>query len=256
MNMSKRQSLAIAGVLGAISATSNAAIHELDFTPQSQNSNGGQIDRITARFNDSNNRLDWSVEFGNQVTEGFTLALSPGQNPKNHPGELALFYFDASDMNNPRLTSYAYNGENNISSYEDGDTSTPGDQTPDLITVDSQLRSGDIKVSVDDNTDGTRTLGFSIDATSIIEHNPLFPSATEDWTGASFAEKIGIWFHTFRNFDASYDDEGRLISLNKSGEGWFDGANIQTQVIPLPGAAAMTLAGLGLVARRRRNAAA
>lgn len=247
--------IAAIGVATAAGAA-NAAIHQLDFTPPSQNSNGGVIQNIFAQYNDNTNKLDWSVTFGNQVTEGFTLAISPGQNPKNQPGELALFYFDASDMNAPRLTSYGYNGQNNQTSWRDGDSSVSGNQTPDMIMTDSMLTSSDLKISVDDNMDGTRTLGFSIDATDIIDHNPMYPNPGEDWTGASFAEKIGIWFHTFKNFNADYDSNGNITSLNTSGEGWFDGSNIQTQMVPMPGAAAMAAAGLGLVARRRRNTVA
>ena len=252
--MAIRELALLATVVGASTASAMAGAYIADFTPSSQNANGGDIDRITARYDTDTNQLDYTVVFGNQVTEGFTLAISPGQNPKNQPGELALFYFDASDMNAPKVTAYGYNGQNNQTSWTDGDSSTGGSQQADLIMSDLQLGLSDAKISFDDNIDGTRTLGFSIDASSIINHNPLYPSPTgDDWTGASFFERIGIWFHTFKTFDADYDANGNITDLTLGGEGWFDGSNIATTFVPMPGAAGMTLAGLGLVARRRRT---
>lgn len=247
--------IAIAAVALAAAGSANAAIYQYEWTPGAPgsygiNHNGGQIDRILGTFDTDSKELSWVVTFGNQVTEGITLAVSPGPNPKNNPGELALFYLDAKDINDPRLTAYGYNGQNNASSWQDGDSATGGNQTPDNIMTDANTSIILDKMSID-NADGTRTLGFTIDASDIISHVPVYPSATDPWTGAQWGEKIGVWMHTFRTFNVGYDNDGLINSFNKGGEGWFDGHNLDTTLIPTPGA--LALAGLGALATIRRK---
>ncbi len=241
--------------LAVTASAANAAIYQYEWTPGAPgeygiNNNGGQISRIFGAFDTNSKTLDWQVTFANQVTEGITLAISPGPNPKSHPGELALFYLDAKDINAPKLTAYGYNGQNNTSSWRDGNSAQSGDQTPDLIMSDANTSIILDKISID-NPDGSRTLGFTVDTTDIISHAPLWPNQDELWTGAQFGEQIGIWMHAFRSFNVGYGEDGGITSFSQGGRGWFDGKDLDTTYVPTPGTIA--LAGLGGIAVIRRK---
>ena len=223
------------------------------------NNNGGVFKSIDATYSTTTQQLSWSATFGpkhGQLTDGFTLALNDGPNPKGHAGELALLYFDGSDAHNPIVSVYAYNGKNSFSSYKDGDGNTAGNQTPDFIGSTLGGVSWLSNVSVVDNADGTRTFNFDLDGNVVNNHSPLYPDANDEWFGMGFASKVGIWFHSFIGYNAHYTQDGRLTNLNYHRQGWFDGSNINTTVVPLPGAGLMGIAGLAGISsvRRRRRA--
>jgi hypothetical protein len=254
--MTRKTALFGAATLVAVCAGSASAqtyAYNVDFNAPGAptvNNNGGTFDSMSTTFNHSTNRLTFSVTFSDQVTKGFTLAINGGANPKGHGGEMALFYFDANNLAAPKLTTYNYNGQNNITSYFDGDGVTGGIQAPDKIQSNADLNVGDSLFAQDSG--GKRTLSFSIDATDIVGHNPAYGNAA-DWTGAQFAEAFGIWMHPFKTFNPTYDGNGNITSLQNGGQGWFDGTMLQTTLIPLPSAAAMAGVGLfGLGLRRRR----
>lgn len=253
--MTKTGMLLGAVAVAALAGAASASTYVFDFTPGDPgsygiNNNGGVFERVQSSFNSSTNRLTFSVTFSNQVTRGFTLAINGGANPKGHGGEMALFYFDANNLGAPKLTAYNYNGLNNITSYFDGDGPTPGIQAPDKIMSDSDRSATDM-VSAQD-IDGKRILSFSIDASAIIGHNPMY-GTPGDWTGAQFADAFGIWMHPFKTFNPTYDADGNITNLHSGGEGWFDGTMLQTVLIPLPGTAGMAALGLvGMSIRRRR----
>lgn len=239
--------------VAAMSGAASASTYSFDFTPGDPgsygiNNNGGQFERVQSTFNSSTNQLTFKVTFSNQVTKGFTLAINNGANPKGHGGEMGLFYFDASNLGSPKLTTYTYNGKNTTTSWKDGDGNASGDQSPDLIASDA-ARAGSVSAQ---DVGGKRILSFSIDASTIIGHNPAYGNAA-DWTGAQFSDAMGIWMHPFRTFNADYDANGDISSLGLGGEGWFDGTMLQTVLIPLPSTAGMAALGLmGLGIRRRR----
>lgn len=234
------------------------------------NNNGGTVQTINAQFDDATKRLTFDVLFsgvtngGPLVTNGFWLVLNDGPNPKNKTGELAILYFDASrvfagtDLN-PRLSVYEYNGKNNNSSWTDGNGDGVGGDAA-LIKGIYEGASFINSISAQDVTiagQQRRRLRLDIDASSLVNRIPTFPSPGVQWHGTGFDDKLGLWFHPAQIFNASYEAKtstakGRITSLSVQGEGWIDGSDFTTFIVPAPSSAA--LLGLGaLVATRRRR---
>ncbi len=217
------------------------------------NDRAGKFRSIRASFDDHTNELSWRVTFDDDKTDGLTLVLSDGDNPKGHAGELAILYIDASDDDDLRMTAYAYNGRNSRYSFRDGDGTRRGNQTPDVIHTaldTSWIRS----FSVTEDDDDRRTFDFTIDASTINSHVPMYPDDDDPWFGIGWGERLGLWLHTYKKLDTEYDDDGLLTKWKRRREGWFDGSGFETMVpVPMPGAAAMGLGGLALVASRRRR---
>lgn len=212
---------------------------------------GGQFESIHSTFDTTTKQLVWNVVFSNQVTDGYTLVLSGGPNPKGHAGELAVLYFDFRNAGDMRLTAYAYNGTNSSKSWQDGNGQISGNQTPDSIKTitDGAWITSASKV----DAGGKRMVNLTIDATDLINHSPMYPDNVDPWFGTGYGAGLGLWFHTFKGLTASYDGAGKLTQWSRSQEGWFDGRDFQTQIIPLPGAAGLAFAGLLVAGGRRRR---
>ncbi|RMG40100.1 MAG: hypothetical protein D6719_11930 [Candidatus Dadabacteria bacterium] len=190
------------------------------------NAYGGRVNYIDSSFkNDSGSyTFSWRVNFkkkeaGDVLADGFTLVINDGPNPKGIPNELAIFYFDASDISNPKLLVYGYNGKNNNRSYKDGNgDGTYGD--PDKI-LSSLVDNSFVKsLTAQDELDGTRTLGFNIDATAIMTHTPLHGPAS-DWYGTGYNDTVGIWFHPYQGLNNTYSN-GWLTDWDGPRHGWYD----------------------------------
>ncbi len=217
---------------------------------------GGNIESIFASYDTSSKQLTWNTTFSNQVARGYTLAVNKGPNPKGHAGELALIYFDAESLSSPKLSVYAYNGKNLQNSWLDGNGNAGGNQTPDLIKGKNDTS---YIVNIEAKNVGTkRQFNLTIDTSAINAHNPMYPSGDNDWTGAQFAEKLGLWFHPVRGLDASYYSNGALKKWDITNQGWLDMADCDTdhmEAVPLPTAGAMVTAALfGFAGIRRRRA--
>ncbi len=240
-------------MLAAVSGA-NATIWSWSFVPgTSYNNAAGTIVSINSTFDDSTDVLTWSATFGSVpgsglVTNGFTLALTDGPNPKGQDGELALLYFDASTAT-PKLTAYAYNGINSQTSHSDG-SGASGTQTPDRILSSSGAEASSVlSLGNVNNGNGTRTLSFSLDATSLNAHSPLYPGA-DPWTGAQYDSHIGLWFHPVAGVTTAYNANGFLTSWSAPRQGYLDLSDQNT--VPEPGSIALLALGLpGLFLRRR-----
>ena len=188
---------------------------------------GGDITLVDTAYNNESEVLRWTAVFQESTTgllpAGFNLAINgTGQNPKGHDGELALFYFDASDINNPVLNVFAYNGLTSVrpqTSYRDGSRAS-GTQAPDpiLTSLDaSDVANNDIQLSVVDGVlasgERTRTFVFQLDATQIQQHVPLHAgniTTGEVWQGAQFESRLGYWFHSNSAITTNYNAAGYL----------------------------------------------
>ncbi len=198
----------------------------------SQNDSAGHVKSIKASTNNTND-FAWYANFGKNSKgdkpEAFWLVVSPGPNPKGNNHELAIFYFDAS-KGQPKLTAYAYNGVNGDNSYK-----TPNDRIATSVNNTSWIK----ELVAKDNPDGTRTLGFRINPTSVNDHKP----ASQGWTGAHFGPKIGVWFHSASGVTTSYDQKGYLTKFEYCNQGWVDLEN--KGCVPEP--ASFVAAGIGFV---------
>jgi hypothetical protein len=264
--MKKR--FALGAVLAlATAGAADAGFHQYNFNfgQSPTNPAAGRIDTIKAEFDADSNRFLWDVTFdvSSVVTRGFWLAVSPGPNPKGHAGELAIIYFDATNLGDdmtvtPKFTVYNYNGLNANSSWFDGSPAA-GTQAPDRIfsSLDAGASSVISQLSATD-TGNTRRFVLEFDASIVQNHTPLYPNPQgDDWTGLAFGSKIGIWFSHFGGLNATYGADPSQGSYNYltgwsyTNHGWLDGANYNTQFVPAPTALA-ALAAAGLVGRRRR----
>lgn len=241
----------------ACAASAQADVYQWDWSAEADgvvglNMNGGEFQSIHAEFNSVTNNFLWSVTFADQITDGYTLAVNDGPNPKGHAGELALIYFDASNTD-VRVTGYAYNGVNSMNSFSDG-SGASGVQSPDMIFASSTTENASFisTASVVDNADGTRVMTLEMDASMINGHSPQYPGpeGPSEWTGIGFGDFLGLWMHPLTNLSTTYDQDGLLTSWSGQ-QGWFDSKDLPT--VPTPGAFAL-LGMSGLVAgRRRRN---
>lgn len=240
--------------LAAAVSCANAGFFQWEFTrgmPGSYGLNdaGGRLTSARATFDPDSQDFSFSATFSNAITQGFWLAVSPGDNPKGHAGELALMYLDAKNPGAPRLTIYNYNGENGASSYRDG-SPLAGTQAPDRILT--SLLGGFAPSLSQVDSSGGRTLSIAFNAAGVNGHSPLYPASNGDeWTGVEFGSRFGIWFHPVTNLTTAYDTNGWLTNFGGT-QGWLDGANFTTTFVPAPGAVALFGASVLCVARRRR----
>ena len=184
------------------SAFSQGYQYSVDNPPGSDN--GGDIKNITTCFDENTNEFSFEMKI-DDVSEGFTLAINGGPNPKGHANEMALIYFDASGPE-PVVTIYNYNGLNTQTSWQGSE-------------IVSSITSADIfsNISVTMDGSGNKTFSFNMDATTIQDF-----SNDPDWTGVSFADQLGMWLHPVKGLDTDYDADGFLTQWSTSGNGWYD----------------------------------
>jgi len=242
---------------GAACAGASADVYSWNWNSsdaRGYNDRGGAFDSVFSSFNSDTNRLVWEATFFNQITDGFTLALNNGPNPKGHAGELGLLYFDATDVENIRVSSYAYNGMNALTSYRDGSPLT-GTQQPDVIFGASPSGGTPSPVLLASVTDanGGRTFRLELDTTVINTHSPAYPGGQgpEEWYGMRYDNLLGVWFHPLTSLATEYTEEGTL-SFWSGRQGWLDGTGYETTV-PAPGVAVAGLFGAGLITGKRRR---
>lgn len=207
------------------------------------NSYAQQLKTLNIGFDDATEVLNFSAEFlsGNNVSnDAFWLVLNDGPNPKSVNNELAILY---GDVANGRITAYAYNGQNNSSSWQ-----TP---TAPLAVYNNAL------------TKSGSTYSFSLDATTL---NAL--NVGPNWRGVDVDAKIGIWYHFTSSGSFTYAQNGDITSQSGTYV-YADAADLTTTQTcnggtcgggnnQVPEPASVAVLGLGLAAlgaaQRKRKA--
>lgn len=216
------------------------------------NDAAGHFQSARADYTPATNRFGFSSTFSDRQTNGYWLAVSPGENPKGHAGELALIYVDLTTAAAPSVTVYNYNGENGFSSFHDGSTAAgnqPADKIASTRATDGSGKKLNAIVNVTNVGAGQR-IDLVLDTSLIQSHTPMYPGNTP-WTGLSFGQGFGIWWHPVKGLNTAYGNDGFLTQFNFNTQGWFDGAGFTT--VPTPGAAALVGMGAAATLRRRRK---
>ena len=189
------------------------------------NNSSGTYESLTTSYNDETNRFNFSASFSDNgdPIDGGWVVISNGPNPKYRDKQFAIFYIDAD---NNQVSAYAYNGQNNWTSYQ---TNEFLDSWDDILTYESE--------------GGKTAFRFSLDATEI--NNKL---DTPGWKGTQFGEQVGIWFHAGKNTNVSYDydeETGDVVGIQSfsTHAHWYDTNALDTEAVPEPA----SLLGLGLV---------
>ena len=249
MNYSSTK-LCFAGALGLASILAFGSVAKADSydyswsTPGSNvvtNDAAGSFNSIHSTYDSSSQNLSWSANFtagtnANALPNAFTLVLSNGPNPKGTAGQLAIFYLDASS-GAPVLTAYGYNGQNATDSWTNPN---PADTIASSKLDTSWIHSLTYKTEAN----GSKTLGFDINATAINSHVSPYTPAGSTWQGAAYGSNIGIWFHDYDNLQTTYSN-GYLTSFNPGVQGWYD-TNNQSTTSVTPEASSLLLLGFGL----------
>ena len=188
--------------------------------------------------------------------------LDHGPDPKTHSGELSILYFDASRV----FAGFAAAPDHHDLRIQRARCKhvlvrwQRGRHSRWWRPHRGQLRGAsfiDSSTAADTTIGGQsyRHLGFDIDVSSIVSHAPEFPVAGTDWYGDGFDTSLGIWFHPAQTFDLTYEppgagNRGAITSFDSELDGFVDGANFQTSIIPAPGGAgAIALSGVLLATR-------
>ena len=248
LSSNKKGLTALLGLASLLSLGSVAKADTYDYswsTPGSNvvtNDSAGSYNTIHSVYDSSSQNLSWSANFttgttGNALPTAFTLVVSNGPNPKGTTGQLAIFYLDASS-GAPILSVYGYNGKNAIDSFNNP---SPADTIASSLNDTSWIHSLTYKTEAN----GSKTLGFDVNATAINSHVSPYTPAGGKWDGAKYDAKASESGSTTTPvFQTSYSN-GYLTSFNPSNQGWYDTTDQKTTSVT-PEASSLLLLGFGL----------
>lgn len=161
----------------------------------------GEHTLISTAFDTDTNRFSWSSTLtrnaeNNRLADGGWLVISEGPDPRAQTKEYAIFYLDSQSN---KVSAYDYSSIHRSHSW--GSTAFLGETTLNTVEKGNQ-----------------RTFSFDFDMTSINSRTDLGP----DWKGTTFADEVGIWFHSLDGLRTGYHEDGSLAKFSYQAEGRYD----------------------------------
>lgn len=208
------------------------------------NDRAGRIKNVSGSYDTDAQTFSYSTEIGKNrgsSFDGFWLVINGGGGTPGalgQIGKIGILYFDAHAKD---ITVYQYT-RRGTRSYQDGEliASTRVD--------DSFVQSLDVT-----NNGNSQTASFTLDI------DGFNTALGGDWMGLVFGKQVGIWMSVFDHGKVRYGQDGSIHNWRFCQRGWFDASTIdtvETETVPTPSAAMAGIAGLGLLASRRKKRAA
>ena len=241
--------LSLAG-LGSLAAPAAAATFSYEVAMPNAgpgSDRAGQLQNLAFAYDDGGNSLNpaqslsasGSIAINTQVgtPEGGWFVLSPGPDAKDVERGLAILYMDLASGS---VVAYEYDGTLGVLGFQ-----TFAQQDRYIATfenaVSTEVSNGVLSFEIDD-LDVSVIQGFSED---------------EGYTGVSFGEQIGVWFHLAVFNSIGVDADGRITAFAPRFDSFFDAVNLDS-LAPVPLPAGLVLFGTGAAGvaamRRRRKA--
>ncbi|MEM7575859.1 MAG: hypothetical protein AAF328_00160 [Planctomycetota bacterium] len=214
------------------------------------NDKAGKVLGVSGSYDELNQTLSWSTTLATNPHgagyESFWLVINNGGNPKTRKqeGKLGMIFFDRNG-GDPTLSVYQYTSAG-ANSWKNGKLIASSEIDDSFVLASSFEK---------ESSKGERTGSFTLDVSGINS------AMGNGWQGLMFDETVGLWMHLFdhRKPGAQYGSDGELKQWKFGKHGWVDTdgfATSETNAVPTPSAALAGLAGLGLLANRRKRHAA
>lgn len=190
-----------------------------DHVPHTIDNDAGVFEQVEFRYDVATETFSFETRLGTpaipaRLAKSFVLIVSPQRFPDMEGSEYAAFYFDATS-GTPILSAYTYEPKPEILGW-DSLSFLHGERI--CTSADAGSCSGWIQsLESTDHGDGSRTLGFVIDASFINSFVPAHPNENgKPWVGAQFAETIGFWLipYGYPEMEYLYDSNGWLTEID------------------------------------------
>lgn len=209
--------------LGGLSVYASATTYTYEAQNPSGSDRGGDLRYISLNYSDSDESLFGSFSLkrkNHKLANTGWMVLSPGGNPKNGLGDQAIMYMDFRSGDS---WLYQYNGNSNNNSYRN---------SPFLGHFENSLTVR--------NNRNQRNVSFNYDLSNV-------QPQTSNWTGMSFGDRVGVWFHALVGRIRG-DEEGiNRYQQARRYETWHDTSNSVTHSVPEIDAAGLPLVATLLV---------
>jgi hypothetical protein len=205
---------------------------------------------LDLRYNSSTKELTLEAEFSNdrgKLPTGFHFGVSDGPMPQG-VGHISKIYFDATNLNNVKVTGYTYNtvstlcgnarqfnhgGNQHVVTLGSWLVASPlvTSQGSGFVAASNVVPADDIFSSAGQNASFVleksasdqvrngityRYFRLVLDTTGINNFVPYLPGANAPytWQGAKFGSKVGLWFWAVNASGVAYNGNGLLSSYN------------------------------------------
>lgn len=214
------KTLAATAFLSGLMASVNAENYQYDVNSPLGSARAGDLTSLSLNYSDTDDALSGSFTFQEtsrgQVADTGWMVLSHGPNPKGNEEDYGILYMDFINRDS---WLYQYNGQNDPSSYAN---------SPLLAYYNDSLNVA--------RANNAMSVDFAVDFTNI-----QAPTNADNWTGMSFGQHVGVWFHGL--LGQIRGDENGISHIRGSGraQSWYDTSNQRTHTVPEIDAAGLPL---------------